>query len=80
MAPRIKIFCGTMDKIINAIKAAINFFTGFIDSLVNLVDTLGNVGGVVGIFGNFVPPLVFGYLTLGITLSIVLVILGRANK
>lgn len=62
------------------IELIFNLIVDFIEGLRNLINILGSAMSVFANWGAFVPSFVSAFITIAVSLSIILVILNRANK
>lgn len=69
-----------MQQIFDFFKSIINIVVGFVQGIFNLGQTIGHSQEILSDWMVYVPSTVAWYILTGVMVTIVLVILGRANK
>lgn len=69
-----------MQQIFDFFKSIINIVVGFVQGIFNLGQTIGQSQEILSDWMVYVPSTVAWYILTGVMVTIVLVILGRANK
>lgn len=69
-----------MEQIFSFFKAVGGLIVNFVEGIRQLFNTTGDGYSIIVSWSSFLPTTVWYYIQAGLVLTIILVILGRANK